>query len=111
MDLKVKQYLGFLARFYELLPGSDGDAASAGFTAQRIVTEDFFTIKSDDKISDKDSLAGTYLRDVTPYSSPDGLDAVLVSSSTRRQIVSLEETHTFGPTLVNSVRVGYSRRI
>jgi hypothetical protein len=32
-----------------------------------------------------------------------------VNSTTRRQIVSLEETHTFGPTLVNSVRGGYSR--
>jgi Carboxypeptidase regulatory-like domain/TonB dependent receptor/TonB-dependent Receptor Plug Domain len=109
VDLKVKQYLGFWPVSTSVLPGSNGDAASAGFTAQRIVTEDFFTIKSDYKISNRDNLAGTYLRDVTPYSSPDGLDAVLVSSSTRRQIVSLEETHTFGPTLVNSVRAGYSR--
>src|SRR5258708_12447462 len=66
-------------------------------------------MRSDYNVSSKDNLAGTYLRDITPYSSPDGLDAVLVSSATRRQIVSLEETHTFGPTLVNSVRGGYSR--
>jgi hypothetical protein len=88
---------------------SDGNTASTGFSALRRVTENFFTFRSDLKISDKDSIAGTYLRDITPYSSPDGLDAVLVSSETRRQIVSLEETHTFGPTLVNSVRGGYSR--
>ena len=109
VDLKVKQYLGFWPVSTNIPAGTNGDTATTGFTAQRIVTEDFFTIKSDYKISNKDNLAGTYLRDVTPYSSPDGLDAVLVTSSTRRQIVSLEETHTFGPTLVNSVRGGYSR--
>jgi hypothetical protein len=107
VDNNVTKYLPFW------LPSantnSDFNTAAAAFTAQRIVTENFFTIRSDYKISNKDNLAATYLRDVTPYSSPDGLDAVLVSSATRRQIVSLEETHTFGPTLVNSVRGGYSR--
>ena len=34
---------------------------------------------------------------------------MLLNSTTRRQIVSLEETHTFGPRLVNSVRGGFSR--
>jgi Carboxypeptidase regulatory-like domain/TonB-dependent Receptor Plug Domain len=107
VDNNSAKYLGFWP--VSAHTNSDGNTAGASFTGQRIVTEDFFTFKSDYKISDKDNLAATYLRDVTPYSSPDGLDAVLVSSSTRRQIVSLEETHTFGPTLVNSVRGGYSR--
>src|SRR5467141_3995205 len=88
---------------------ADGDTAAYAFTAQRLVTENFFTIRGDDKISDKDSLAATYLRDNTPYSSPDGLDAVLLNSITNRQIVSLEETHIFSPTLVNSARGGFSR--
>jgi hypothetical protein len=88
---------------------SDGNTASYGFSAKRSVTENFFTIRSDAKISDKDSLFGTYLYDLTPFSSPDGLDAVLVNSTTKRQIVSIEETHTFSPALVNSVRGGYSR--
>ena len=109
VDLKVKQYLGFWPVSTNIPSGTNGDTATAGFTSQRIVTENFFTIRSDFKISSKDNLAATYLRDVTPYSSPDGLDAVLVNSTTRRQIVSVEETHTFGPTLVNSVRGGYSR--
>jgi hypothetical protein len=107
VDNSAAQYLPFWPRATATPAGSD--TGTDGFTGQRTVTENFFTIRSDYKISDKDSLAGTYLRDVTPYSSPDGLDAVLVNSATRRQIVSLEETHTFGPTLVNSVRGGYSR--
>jgi hypothetical protein len=107
VDNSVAQYLPFWPHAAFTPAGSD--TGTFGFSAQRQVTENFFTIRGDDKISDKDSIAATYLRDVTPYSSPDNLDAVLVSSATRRQIVSLEETHTFGPTLVNSVRGGYSR--
>jgi hypothetical protein len=107
VDSSVQKYLPFWPVSANTNP--DGNTAAYGFTAQRTVTENFFTIRSDVKISDKDSIAGTYLRDITPYSSPDGLGATLVTSATRRQIVSLEETHTFGPTLVNSVRGGYSR--
>jgi outer membrane receptor protein involved in Fe transport len=109
VDPSVQKYLPFWPASTVIQPGSNGDTATFTFSAPRIVTENFFTIRSDYKISDKDSLVATYLRDVTPYTSPDGLDAVLVSSSTSRQIVSLEETHTFGPTLVNSVRGGFNR--
>ena len=109
VDPSVQKYLPFWPVSNVIQPGSNGDTASFTFSAARIVTENFFTIRSDYKISDKDNLAATYLRDVTPYSSPDGLDAVLVNSATRRQIVSLEETHTFGPTFVNSVRGGVNR--
>jgi hypothetical protein len=107
VDDSAAKYLPFWPRATTTPAGED--TGTTGFSALRRVTENFFTFRSDLKISDKDSIAGTYLRDITPYSSPDGLDAVLVSSATRRQIVSLEETHTFGPTLVNSVRGGYSR--
>jgi hypothetical protein len=107
VDKSAAQYLPFWPRATVTPAGSD--TGTDGFTAQRIVTENFFTIRGDHKISDKDSLAATYLRDNTPYSSPDGLDAVLLNSTTNRQIVSLEETHTFGPTLVNSARGGFSR--
>ena len=107
VDPKVQKYLNFWPLSDKT--NADPNTAAAAFTAQRIATENFFTIRSDYKMSDKDTFAATYLRDITPYSSPDGLDAVLVNSTTRRQIVSLEETHTFGPVLVNSVRGGYSR--
>ncbi len=109
VDLAVKKYLPFWPVSTNIPAGTNGDTATYGFTGQRVVTENFFTIRGDDKISDKDSLAATYLRDNTPYSSPDGLDAVLLNSITNRQIVSLEETHIFSPTLVNSARGGFSR--
>jgi hypothetical protein len=107
VDNNVKLYLPFWP--VSANTNSSGNTASYTFPAEQVVNENFFTIRGDDKISEKDSLAGTYLRDFTPYSSPDGLDAVLVNSQTHRQIVTLEETHIFTPTLVNSARFGYSR--
>ena len=107
VDNSVAKYLPFWPVSAKTNP--DGNTASYTFSAQRRVTENFFTIRGDAKISEKDSLFITYLRDATPYSSPDGLNAVLVNSDVNRHIVSLEETHTFGPRLVNSVRAGFSR--
>ena len=107
VDNSVAKYLPFWPVSAKTNP--DGNTAAFGFSGQRHVTENFFTIRGDAKISEKDSLFITYLRDATPYTSPDGLDAVLVSSSTYRHIVSIEETHTFSPTLVNSVRAGFNR--
>jgi hypothetical protein len=109
VDPSVKLYLPFWPVSSVIPPGTDGNTASYTFPAQQVINENFFTIRGDDKISDKDSLASTYLRDFTPYSSPDGLDAVLINSKTNRQIVTLEETHIFSPTLVNSARGGFSR--
>src|SRR5215469_7763662 len=107
VDPSVQKYLPFWPVSANTNP--DLNTASYAFSAQRVISENFFTIRGDDKISEKDSLAATYLRDYTPYSSPDGLNAVLINSNTNRQIVSLEETHTFGSNLVNSARAGYSR--
>ena len=90
-------------------PGSNGDIGLATFSGQQVITENFVTARVDGRISDKDSLTGTYLGDITPYSSPDGLDATMVNSKTNRQIVTLEETHIFSPSLVNTARAGFSR--
>jgi Carboxypeptidase regulatory-like domain/TonB dependent receptor/TonB-dependent Receptor Plug Domain len=109
VDDNVAKYLPFWPVSTNIPAGSNGNTASYTFPAPQVVDENFFTIRGDDKISEKDSLAGTYLRDFTPYSSPDGLDAVLINSKTNRQIVTLEETHIFTPTLVNSARFGFSR--
>ncbi len=104
--------LSYLKAFYPLpnagLTGN-GDTGDYAFSAQQLINENFFTIRADDKISEKDSLAATYLRDFTPFSTPDGFNAVLINSKTNRQIVSLEETHIFTPKLVNSARFGFSR--
>ena len=90
-------------------PGTNGNIGLLSFAAQQAVSENFGTARSDYTISDKDSLAATYLGDTTNYSAPDTLDAVLISSKTFRTFATIEETHVFSPSLLNSARVGYSR--
>jgi hypothetical protein len=91
--------------------GSNANLGQFTFAGQQVVNENFFTVRVDDKISDKDSLAATYLRDITPYNAPDALDAVRINSETRRQIATLEETHVFSAQVLNAFRLGFSRAV
>jgi hypothetical protein len=110
VDPSVQKYLPFWALPNAgLKPGTNGDKGTFKFAGQQIVDENFVTVRVDQKISEKDSLAVTYLGDITPYTAPDAFDAVLYKSETNRQIATLEETHIFSPTLVNSARMGYNR--
>src|SRR6202171_468029 len=107
VDDNAAKYLPFWPRATSTPAGSDIGAFT--FSARRLVTENFETVHVDDKLSDKDSLAATYLGDITPYSAPDQLDAVLLNSRTNRQIGILEETHIFNSSVTNSARFGFSR--
>jgi hypothetical protein len=107
VDDNAAKYLPFWPRATSTPAGSD--LGSFTYSARRVVTENFETVRVDDKLSDKDSLAATYLGDITPYSAPDQLDAVLLNSRTNRQIGILEETHVFNSAAANSARFGFSR--
>ena len=97
----------------EPLPNSgligNGDLGIFKFAGQQIVNEDFFTIRADQNISDKDKLFGTYSFDNSPLIQPDVLGTLLQNAISRRQIAALEESHIFTPAFVNTVRVGYNR--
>ena len=86
-----------------------GDVGKFVFAGVQAVPENFGTVRLDHRISDKDSLFGTYLIDKADYTQPDKMNLILTNSSTKRQTVSIEETHTFGTSLVNAARVGYNR--
>jgi hypothetical protein len=78
------------------------------YSAKQVITENFVTFRIDHRFSDKDALFGTYVYDKTPYSSPDPYGNVQLGTLSARQIVAVEETHTFTPTFVNAVRFGYN---
>jgi hypothetical protein len=109
VDPKVQQYLAL----YPLPnpPNCGADACNFAYSANQIITENFVTTRIDHKFSDKDSLFGTYLFDRTPYSSPDGMGNVLLGTSSSRQIVAAEETHSFTPNLVNALRFGFNHEL
>jgi outer membrane receptor protein involved in Fe transport len=72
-------------------------------------SENFETARIDHKFSDKDSIFGTWFYDKASITIPEALDNVIVGNGTHRQMVALEETHLFSPSLVNSLRGGFSR--
>jgi hypothetical protein len=106
VDDKVTKYLPFFN-----LPSSPttGNVGQYVFARQQVVSENYYTTRVDEKISEKDSLFGTYVYDYSPLTQPDILNDILQQSIAKRQIAAIEENHTFSPTLLNSFRVGYNR--
>src|SRR6202158_1224210 len=86
-----------------------GDTAKYGTSGAQTIVEDYFTIRADHKISDKDSLHGSYFFDKAPQNLPDTLNKLVHQVFTRRQMVGLTESHIFSPAFVNVARVGFNR--
>jgi len=87
----------------------NGDLGIFSFAGQQVVSENFVTTRVDHKFSEKDSLFGTYMYDDTDYHSPEAFDVQLLTSHTKRQLVTIEENHIFTPAFINTVRVAYNR--
>src|SRR6266566_4670282 len=108
VDSKIVPFL----RFWQLPNGplrGNGDTGSFSTPLSQIFTEDFFTTRIDHRISSKDSLFGTYMFDNGSFSVPDVLNNAIFPNRTRRQMIAIEETHTFSQNLINSFRLGYNR--
>jgi hypothetical protein len=104
VDPAVQKYLALYP-----IPASCGqDICPVIVNGNQVVNENFVTARVDHRFSEKDSLFGTYLFDRTPYTSPDSFGNVGLSTLSSRQIVAVEETHSFTPTFVNAVRFGYN---
>lgn len=74
-----------------------------------ISNENYFTLRVDQKFSDKDTLSASYFYDAGPQQQPDPLLNAIHQVYSRRQMGSGEETHIFTPALVNTLRAGFSR--
>jgi outer membrane receptor protein involved in Fe transport len=104
VDPSVQQYFVF----YPLPQCTGIDICQFVYNANQVVNENFVTTRIDHRFSEKDSLFGTYLYDKTPYTSPDSYGNVGLGSLSSRQIVAVEETHSFTPGFVNAIRFGYN---
>jgi Carboxypeptidase regulatory-like domain/TonB dependent receptor/TonB-dependent Receptor Plug Domain len=74
-----------------------------------ISNENYYTLRVDQKFSDKNSLSVSYFFDSGPQTQPDPLLNAIHEVFSRRQMASVEDTYVFSPALVNTVRVGLSR--
>jgi hypothetical protein len=99
---------GLICPFASCAPGT-GDTGIFTTQVPTSTNENFFTTRIDHKISDLDTLFGTYVFDKASVLAPDPLNLWIDSNLSRRHIVSIEENHIFNPTFANSVRFGFSR--
>ena len=103
---KVAPYLAL----YPLPNGTiNGDTGVYTLPVTATTKEDFFTTRVDHNISQNDSLFSTYMFDNGNTTSPDAFNNNLIGTDSQRQAAILEETHSFGPSIVNSARIGFSR--
>ena len=106
VDPAVQKYLGLWAPPNGAI---SGDTGIYSFASKAVTPENFFTVRGDHTISEKDNLHGTYLLDRGSTMQPDGLNLISNINRTKRQMASLEETHIFSAALINTVRFGANR--
>ena len=106
---QVQPYLGFWPSAPAGTPITAGGTQTFSTTGLLKLNERYATAKFDHKFSDKDSMAASWLYDNGPYSQPDPLLDVTTSLLSYRQMYSLEETHVFSGSLLNTARFGFNR--
>ena len=110
IDPQVAPFLGLWpAGNGGIVPGSNGDVEFLNTGGLKILNENYFTIRADNKITGSDSLNATYFFDTAPQTQPDSLDNVVHQVFTRRQMFGLTENHIINTNLVNTFRLGFSR--
>jgi len=76
------------------------------------IGNEFYTLgKVNYKVSEKDSLAGSYFIDNAKSTVPDNFKNQLQESITHRQGVAMEYTRTINPSTVNIARFGFTRSL
>lgn len=74
------------------------------------IRDDFGTVRLDHMFSTKDTLSAIYTIDDSADFTPTSTNAYSTDvESLREQVASIEETHVFSPTMVNTARIGFSR--
>ena len=96
--------------FYPLPNGAVlGDTGNFTFSGQQVTPENYFTTKVDHKISEHDAISGTYMFDAGTVRQPDELNDKVTGYDSRRQLFTVNETHSFSPGFLSSFRFGISR--
>jgi hypothetical protein len=84
------------------------DLCKYTFSGAQVVPDNFGNGRGDVKISDKDSLSGSFYYDRSTFAQPDALNQSLTGYLVGRKGASVEETHLFGSSFVNTVRLGWN---
>src|SRR2546425_8011294 len=111
IDPYIRKYLGFFPppNGSPSCVGCNANVGAYNWTAVQHTTENFITARGDVKISDKDSVFATYVRDPSNFNLPQALNQVFVKFFAYRQAGVVEETHVFSPSFANTFRVALNK--
>ena len=111
IDPYIRKYLGFFPppNGSPSCVGCNANVGAYNWTAVQRTSENFITTRGDMKISDKDSVFATFVRDPSSFTLPQALNQVFVKFGAYREAAVLEETHTFSPSVVNTLRVALDK--
>jgi hypothetical protein len=103
-----------IAPYFALWPAPNGPELGGGAAyyyanPAQMIREDFGNLRVDQNISSADLLSGVYTIDDGFNHNPGSTDLQLTVSTMRSQIVSLQETHTFSSSVINTLRAGFTR--
>jgi Carboxypeptidase regulatory-like domain/TonB dependent receptor len=87
---------------------SFGDTCRFAFSGKQVVPDNFGNGRGDLKLSDKDTMTGSFYYDHSTFTQPDQFNQKLEGFFVGRKGASIEETHLFGASFVNTVRVGWN---
>ncbi len=73
------------------------------------IREDFGTVRVDHSFSGKDQLGTSYMIDDGYNETPEPNPNFSVITALRSQVLSLQETHLFSPSVINTATIGFSR--
>ncbi len=87
-----------------------GGIAEAFNNPLQTIRDDFGTFRLDHIFSPKDTLSAVYTIDDSADFTPTGTNSYSADAeSLREQVASIEETHVFSPSWLNTARAGFSR--
>jgi len=103
-----------IAPYFALWPQPNGQDLGSGVAVAfsnplQSVREDFGNLRLDQNFSSNDMLSGIYTIDDGDSLTPGANPLTQTASILRAQVVSLQETHIFSPSVLNVARVGFSR--
>ena len=89
-----------------------GGISEAFNSPLQTIRDDFGTARLDHIFSSKDIFNAVYTIDYSSDFTPTSTNAYSADAENlREQVASMEETHIFSPTLLNTARVGFSRAV
>src|SRR6266550_466595 len=116
IDNTIAKLLGSGGSGFGLVPlpngalvGPDNNIGKYNTDRSERVSDNYGTVRGDLKISDKDSLSGSWYRDGSSWLRPDSLDQAISGYEVPHKAYTVEENHIFSSSMVNTLRLGYSR--